>query len=159
MTVRVSASPAPTYYQDVAWYWWLVIGLVLAVVEMLTVDLIFVMVAVGALAAALVSVFNHDLVLEALVAALVSGGMLVLVRPVAMRHLSLPHSVRTGTAALVGSAGLVIERVDARDGRVKLGGEVWSARSYDPHEVLEPGTQVAVAHIDGATAVVYSSEP
>ena len=67
--------------------------------------------------------------------------------------------MRTGTAALVGSAGLVIERVDSRDGRVKLGGEVWSARTYNPHDVLEPGTPVEVARIDGATAVVYSSEP
>ena len=159
MTRQVSAAQPPTYYQDVAWYWWLVIGLVLAVIEMLTVDLIFVMLAVGAVVAALVAVADTDLVLQALVAAVVATGMLVVVRPVALRHLSLPHSVRTGTAALVGSEGLVIERVDARDGRVKLGGEVWSARSYDPHEVLEPGTSVSVAHIDGATAIVYSSEP
>ncbi len=142
-----------------AWYWWVVVGLVLAVVEMLTVDLIFVMLAAGALVGAVAALATHDLVLQALVAAAVSGGMLVVVRPVALRHLTLPHSLRTGTAALVGSTGLVIERVDARDGRVKLGGEVWSARSYNPHDVLEPGTPVEVARIDGATAVVYSSEP
>jgi membrane protein implicated in regulation of membrane protease activity len=143
----------------VAWYWWLVVGMVLAVVEMLSVNLIFVMLAAGAVVAAVAALATHDLVLQAVVAALVSGGMLVFVRPVALRHLTLPHAVRTGTAALVGSAGLVIERVDARDGRVKLGGEVWSARSYNPHDVLEPGTPVEVARIDGATAVVYSSEP
>ena len=142
-----------------AWYWWLVVGLVLAVVEMLTVDLIFVMLAAGALVAALAALATGQLVIQALVAAVVSGGMLLVVRPVALRHLSVPHAVRTGTAALVGSAGLVIERVDSRDGRVKLGGEVWSARTYNPHDVLEPGTPVEVARIDGATAVVYSSEP
>jgi membrane protein implicated in regulation of membrane protease activity len=152
-------QPAPTYYQDVAWYWWIVVGLVLAVVEMLTVDLIFVMLAAGAIAAAIAAFATDNLVLQALVAVGVAGGALALVRPVALRHLTLPHAVRTGTAALVGSAGLVLERVDARNGRVKLGGEVWSARSYDPGEVLEPGTSVEVARIDGATAVVYSSEP
>jgi membrane protein implicated in regulation of membrane protease activity len=143
----------------VAWYWWIVAGLVLAVVEMLTVNLIFVMLALGAVAAAAAAAATGNIVLQALVGVAVAGGALVFVRPVALRHLSLPHSVRTGTAALVGSAGLVLERVDARDGRVKLGGEVWSARAYDPSEVLEPGTSVEVARIDGATAVVYSSEP
>lgn len=142
-----------------AWYWWIVFALILSVVEMLTVDLIFVMLAAGAVAGALATLVTPNLALQSVVAAVVSGGMLVLVRPVALRHLSVPHAVRTGTAALVGSPGLVIERVDARDGRVKLGGEVWSARSYDPHVVYEPGTPVEVAHIDGATAVVYSSEP
>jgi membrane protein implicated in regulation of membrane protease activity len=143
----------------VAWYWWIVVGLVLAVVEMLTVNLIFVMLALGAVAAAVAAAATGNIVLQSLVGVAVAGGALVLVRPVALRHLNLPHAVRTGTAALVGSAGLVLERVDARDGRVKLGGEIWSARAYDPSEVLEPGTSVEVARIDGATAVVYSSEP
>ena len=142
-----------------AWYWWVIFAVVLSVIEMLTVDLIFVMLAAGALAGAAASLVTNELAVQSLVAAVVSAGMLVLVRPVALRHLTLPHALRTGTAALVGSPGLVIERVDARDGRVKLGGEIWSARSYDPYEVLEPGTPVEVAHIDGATAVVYTSEP
>jgi membrane protein implicated in regulation of membrane protease activity len=142
----------------VAWYWWILAGLVLAVIEMLTVNLIFIMLVAGAVAGAVAAVFTDSIVAEALVAAGVAGGMLVLARPIALRHLTLPMGVRTGTAALVGAAGLVIERVDARDGRVKIGGEVWSARSYDPSEVLEPGTPVEVARIDGATAVVYSSE-
>jgi membrane protein implicated in regulation of membrane protease activity len=142
----------------VSWYWWIVIGLGLAVVEVLTVDLIFIMLVAGALAGAATALVTDSVVLEALVAAAVAGAALAFVRPVALRHLTLPMAVRTGTAALVGKAGLVLERVDAHDGRVKIGGEVWSARSYDPKEVLEPGTPVEVAQIDGATAVVYSSE-
>jgi membrane protein implicated in regulation of membrane protease activity len=143
----------------VAWYWWVVVALVLAVVEMLSLDLILIMVAVGALAAALAALATGSLVVEALVGAAVSGAALLFVRPVALRHLTLPHAVRTGTAALIGAGGLVLERVDGRDGRVKIGGEVWSARSYDPSSVLEPGTSVEVARIEGATAIVYSSEP
>jgi membrane protein implicated in regulation of membrane protease activity len=142
----------------VAWYWWVLAGLLLLVVEMLSVDLIFVMMAAGTFAAAIVSLFTDSIVVQALVAVVVSGGALLVVRPVALRHLSLPHSVRTGTAALVGAEGVVVERVDARDGRVKIGGEVWSARSYDRDSVFEPGTSVEVARIDGATAVVYSME-
>jgi membrane protein implicated in regulation of membrane protease activity len=142
----------------VAWYWWIVVGLALAAVEMLTVNMIFIMLVAGAVAGALTALVTDSIVAEALVATAVAGAALLVVRPVALRHLTLPASVRTGTAALVGAPGLVLERVDARDGRVKIGGEVWSARSYDPAEVLEPGTPVEVARIDGATAVVYSSE-
>ena len=49
----------------------------------------------------------------------------------------------------------MLERVDAHGGRVKIGGEVWSARAYDEDQVLEPGARVEVAEIDGATALVY----
>jgi len=63
--------------------------------------------------------------------------------------------LRTGTAALVGGDALVVERVDATGGRVKIGGEVWSARAFDSAQVLEPGSRVQVAEIEGATALVY----
>ena len=52
----------------------------------------------------------------------------------------------------------MLERVDAHDGRVKLAGEVWTARSYDEDQVLEPGQSVDVMEIRGATALVYGSE-
>ena len=58
-------------------------------------------------------------------------------------------------AALVGSVALVTARVDAQPGRIKLGGQVWTARSYDPDSVFEPGTMVHVLEIDGATALVH----
>ena len=58
-------------------------------------------------------------------------------------------------AALEGRPAVVTEQVDAHDGRVKIGGDVWSARTMDPTQVLEPGTHVTVVEIDGATAVVW----
>jgi membrane protein implicated in regulation of membrane protease activity len=89
----------------------------------------------------------------------VSVAGLAVVRPVALRHLRTPHAIRTGTAALVGERGLVIEPVSRDDGRVKVKGEVWSARTYDPHAaVIEAGRNVEIVQIDGATVVVYESE-
>jgi membrane protein implicated in regulation of membrane protease activity len=67
------------------------------------------------------------------------------VRRTAVRH----------QAALVGARAVVFERVDADGGRVKIGGEVWSARALDEHSVIEPGARVQVAEIQGATALVY----
>jgi membrane protein implicated in regulation of membrane protease activity len=143
----------------VAWYWWLLAALILALVEITTVNLIFIMLAAGAAVGALVAVGSSSLIVESLGAAVASVLMLVVVRPVAMRHLRQPIEVRTGTAALIGAGGIVLDRVDSRDGRVKIGGEVWSARTFDPSAVLEPGTPVEVVRIDGAHAVVYASEP
>jgi membrane protein implicated in regulation of membrane protease activity len=76
-------------------------------------------------------------------------------RPIARRHLRQPAELRTGAAALVGAKAVVVERVNIAGGLVKIGGEVWSARAYDESQVLEPGTQVQVAVIEGATALVY----
>ncbi len=84
--------------------------------------------------------------------------MLAVVRPIALRHLRTPAAIRTGTDALVGSGAVALERVDANGGQVKLKGEVWSARTYDPHVVIEAGRNVEVVQIDGATAIVYESE-
>ncbi len=82
-------------------------------------------------------------------------GAVALLRPVAMRHLRTPASLRTGTAALVGARAMVLERVNADGGRVKIGGEVWSARSFFDAQVIEAGTRVEVAKIEGATALVF----
>jgi membrane protein implicated in regulation of membrane protease activity len=67
----------------------------------------------------------------------------------------MPAAIRTGAAALEGARALVLQRVDSHGGRVRIGGEEWSARAYMPDQVFEPGMQVEVAKIEGATALVY----
>lgn len=136
---------------------WVVIAIVLAIVEVTTLGLVFAMFAGGALAAALVDVLDGDannVFLQVVAFVVVSVALLGVVRPVARRHLMHSSETRTGVAALVGSRAVVIERVDGHGGRVKLAGEVWSARSYDGHAVLEPGESVDVIQIEGATALV-----
>ena len=76
-----------------------------------------------------------------------------LLRPIARKHLTMPRAIRTGTAALEGAKAIVLQRVDSRGGRVKIGGEDWTARSYMPDEVLDVGTEVEVVQIQGATAL------
>ena len=140
------------------WLAWLGVAVVLGIVEVTTLSLVFAMLAVGALAGALTATVTDALGLQLLVALVVSVGMLAVVRPLALRHLRTPYAIRTGVAALVGSKGLVLEPVDAQGGRVKIKGEVWSARSFDPNATIEAGRSVDVVEIDGATAVVYESE-
>jgi membrane protein implicated in regulation of membrane protease activity len=132
--------------------WWLIAAAGLLVVELLTLDLVFAMLAAGAVGGALVSAAGVGVqVAVALVVAL--AGVLV-VRPVALRHLRNTPELRTGTAALVGRQAVVIDRVDGRGGQVKLAGEVWSARAYDGASVFEPGADVMVLEIAGATALI-----
>lgn len=140
------------------WVAWLGLAVVLGIIEVTTLDLMFAMVAVGALAGSVTAMATDNVLLQVLVALVVSVAMLAVVRPIALRHLRTPHAIRTGVAALVGERGLVLESVDARDGRVKIKGEVWSARSFDPTCTIEAGRSVEVVQIDGATAVVYESE-
>jgi membrane protein implicated in regulation of membrane protease activity len=78
------------------------------------------------------------------------------VRPIAKRHLYQPPQLRTGTAALVGTSAIVLDRIanDEGVGSVRIGGEVWTARAYDDDHVIEAGTRVQVVEIRGATALV-----
>jgi membrane protein implicated in regulation of membrane protease activity len=143
---------------DFDWAAWLGLAVVLGIVEVTSLDLMFAMLAVGALSGAITALVVNNLAIEVLVALAVSIGMLFVVRPIALSHLRTPRSIRTGVAALIGEHGVVTEQVDQHNGRIKLRGEVWSARTYDPSHVIAAGKNVEVVQIDGATAVVYESE-
>lgn len=136
------------------WIWWVVAALALLALEIVSLDLIFAMVAVGALGGAVAAAFGADLVIQVVAAALVSVLMLFAVRPVAIRHLRSSPQARTNIDALVGSGARVLQRVDANQGLVRIGGEDWSARALRSDQSFEPGTAVTVVRIDGATAVV-----
>ena len=140
------------------WAAWLGLAVVLGIVEVTTLDLTFAMLAVGALAGAATALVTDNILLQAAVSLVVAVAMLAVVRPVALRHLRTPLAIRTGTAALVGAQGLVLEPVTAHGGQVKVKGEVWSARTFDPRERIEVGRSIEVVQIDGATMVVYEAE-
>jgi len=133
----------------------LVIAIALAVGEILTPGLFFLgPVAVAAVPAALVSLLGGGTVASLVVFIVGSFLSLAVLRPVARRHLRLPVLSRTGTAALVGRKALVTRRVDDHGGRVRIGGEEWSARSFVDGQVYEEGSRVDVIEIEGATALV-----
>ena len=84
--------------------------------------------------------------------------VLVVVRPIAKRHLKQPPPLRSGTAALVGRTALVLAETNGHGGRVRIGGEEWSSRSYDETLVIPAGATVDVIQIEGVTALVYPRE-
>jgi membrane protein implicated in regulation of membrane protease activity len=136
------------------WAIWLLIAAFFAAGEVVTTGFILGPLAVAAALAALAAALGLGAVAAVVVFIAASVASLAVLRPVAKRHLRTPAALRTGTAALVGGPAYVLERVDALGGRVKIGGEVWSARAFFDDQVIEPGTRVEVAKIEGATALV-----
>ena len=141
-----------------AWVLWLIAAVVLGLIEVTTLTLVVGFFAGGALVAALADGLGAPIALQVLAFIVTSVALLGVVRPVIRNHLKQPPSIRTGVAALVGRNAVVVERIDAHHGQVKLAGEIWTARPYDPSLTIEPGSSVDVMEIQGATALVYPSE-
>jgi membrane protein implicated in regulation of membrane protease activity len=137
------------------WAIWAIVAVALAIGEVFTPGLFFLgPVALAAVAAGIVAAAGTGAVIQLIVfiaAAIASVGLL---RPLARAHLHMPAMLRTGTAALVGAKAVVIQQVDANGGRVRIGGEEWSARAYMEDQVIAPGARVEVVKIEGATALV-----
>jgi membrane protein implicated in regulation of membrane protease activity len=135
---------------------WLIAAVLLAIGELLTPGMFFLgPVALAGLGGAATAGLGGGVILQLIVFVAVSLASLAFLRPIARRHIHMPALTRTGTAALVGTKALVLQRVDANGGRVRIGGEEWSARAFFEEQTLEPGARVEVAKIEGATALVF----
>ena len=138
------------------WVIWAILSVLLAVGEIFTPGLFFLgPIALAALAATVVAAVGGGLLVQIIVFAVGSFAAVGLLRPLARKHLTMPRAIRTGAAALEGAKATVLQHVDSRGGRVKIGGEEWSARSYMPDEEFDVGAEVEVVQIQGATALVY----
>jgi membrane protein implicated in regulation of membrane protease activity len=138
-----------------AWLVWAIVAVALAIGEIVTPGLFFLgPVALAAVAAAVAAALGGGLLASTIVFLAGAVASLAVLRPIARAHIRLPAIARTGTDALVGRKALVVRRVDAVGGRVRIGGEEWTARPYLDGAVLEEGAQVEVVEIEGATALV-----
>jgi membrane protein implicated in regulation of membrane protease activity len=131
------------------------VAVALAVGEVLTPGLFFLgPVALAAGAAAVADLLGAGTIGSLVVFIVCSIASLAILRPVARRHIRLPAISRTGTDALVGRKAVVTRQVDGAGGRIRVGGEEWSARSYLGDQVLVEGQTVDIVQIEGATALV-----
>jgi membrane protein implicated in regulation of membrane protease activity len=135
---------------------WLIVGVVLAVAELFTLDFVLIMFGTGAFAAALAGFAGAPVPVQVVVFAVVSALGLVTVRPAIRKriHKGAEHAPM-GVDAIEGTEATVIEEVAEGRGMVKIGGELWSARPYDVTQSFAEGTQVRVVEIRGATALVW----
>ena len=139
---------------------WIILAAMLGVAEMLTLTAALGLLALAALVAAGTAALGAGTPIQLVVFAVVAVAGLVLVRPLVRRQLRprLGRQHRFGVAALVGRQARVVQEVTGHAGRVRIGGEEWSARSYDETLVIPAGTTVDVIQIEGATALVYPRE-
>ncbi|WP_031072405.1 NfeD family protein [Streptomyces sp. NRRL S-118] len=137
-----------------AWVWWLIGAVGLGIPLVLTAMPEFGMLSVGAIAGAVTAALGLGVVAQVVVFAVVSVALIAVVRPIAARHRDGRPQYVTNVDALRGRQAVVVERVDGNGGRIKLAGEIWSARALDTDQSFAPGQQVDVVEIDGATAVV-----
>ena len=135
------------------WLLWIAAALVLGILELASLDLVFAMLAGGALAGAAADALGLGHVGQVLVAAAAAGLLLAAIRPLLLRRLRMPAAGTTNTPALLGRTALVLADVSARGGLVKLVGETWSARTT-AGRTFAAGEDVVVVAIEGATAVV-----
>ncbi|GAA3090181.1 NfeD family protein [Streptosporangium carneum] len=141
------------------WVIWLILAVALGVAEIFTLTTALGLIGGAALITSITAGLGLPLPLQFVVfaASLVTG--MVVVRPIAKRHLMPPSADRRfGVQALVGKPAYVLREVTGRDGRVQIGGEEWSARAYDETLVIPAGAVVDVIEIEGATALVYPRE-
>jgi membrane protein implicated in regulation of membrane protease activity len=140
------------------WIIWLIVAAVLGVAEVMTATLAFGLIAVAALVGAGVGAAGGNVVLQFGAFVVASAAALGIARPFALRHIKQPPPLRTGTAALVGRSAYVLDEITAHSGRVRIGGEEWSARPYDETLTIPAGVTVDVLQIEGAMALVYPRE-
>ena len=143
-----------SWFIDNSWLAWLGLALVLGAIEVASVDFVFSMLAGGALAGGVAAAFDTPFEAQVISAVVVAAALLLMVRPIAKRHFTVQGDSAIGAVAQVGRSAVVLQTVTEHDGRVKLGGETWSARTAPGTAVLLPGQQVRVVAIEGATAIV-----
>jgi membrane protein implicated in regulation of membrane protease activity len=160
VTTRTAGQPlALDKGVQMDWMWWLGGAIALGIVEIIVLDVVVLMLIGGSLAAALAAALGAPVWLQVIVFCVVSVLLVVTLRPWVLRQLRkrVPLT-ETNAAAQVGRTAVVVAEVSEAGGRVKLTGEVWTARLEEDglpgSPVLPVGTEVRVLRIDGATAVV-----
>ncbi len=143
----------PEWFQ--AWQAWLGVAIALGVAELFSLDLVLLMMAVGAVVGMSAALIGLPVAVQILASVGAGVGMLALVRPSMIKRLHSGPELKLGHNALVGKQALVVDKITQHGGQVRIGGELWTARPYDDSVVIEPGATVDVFEIRGATAYVH----
>jgi membrane protein implicated in regulation of membrane protease activity len=140
------------------WLIWLVIAAAAGIAEIFTLTAALGMVGGASLLTAVFAAIGLPLPFQFVVFAAAATAGVVLVRPIALRHMRRPQTELFGVDALVGKRAFVVREVTDRDGRVRIDGEEWTARPFDDSLVIPVGTAVDVIRISGITAIVFPRE-
>ena len=143
------------WLSDHMWESWLGLAVVLGALELVSLDLFLAMLAGGALVGAVTALVGGPVALQIVLALVSAVGLLGVIRPSVVRRLHKGPDLKTGADALIGKRATVLrELAHGAPGRVKIGGDEWTAEPYDEDDRIEAGELVDVVQIKGATAYV-----
>jgi membrane protein implicated in regulation of membrane protease activity len=144
------------------WIAWLILIFVCVIIELLTLEFTFLMLAFGSVAGLGANLLGWEWWVQILVAAAVSVLLLLTIRPVLLRYMRRGEDpTPSNVAALNGMSGRVVSPIADTTGLVKLAnGETWTARlaSESDQRVVDTGASVRVVLVDGATVVIVPAD-
>lgn len=137
------------------WQIWIILAGIFFIMEIATVGFLVFWFGIGALIAMVASFFTSNVYLQTLIFVISSTILLFFTRPLVNKFSSKEKSIQTNAYSIVGKRGIVIKQIDPTSGKgqVKIGTEIWSAKSKD-NQKIEEGQEVEILEIDGVKAVV-----
>jgi len=138
---------------------WLAAMIILIIIEIITVGLTTIWFAIGALVAIIISMLGGGIILQLTVFLLVSLGMLIFTRPLAIRYINNSRT-RTNYEGIIGKVVRITQDVDniAGQGRAVVNGQEWAVRSVDERCKITAGSLAKVVDIKGVRLVVEKYE-
>ena len=131
---------------------WFVVGGILAIIEAVTLGLVCIWFAGGAVGAAIAAMLGASPLVQIIVFLVVSAVLVAVTRPIAKKRFN-NKTEKTNVDALIGQAGVVEERITPESpGQVKADGKVWRAVSESGE--IEKGSVVVIKSIKGVTIMV-----
>ena len=132
---------------------WTIVLVMAIVIEALTVDLVSIWFALGALVALITETFHVDVTVQIILFAVSSIGSVIITRPLAKKYLH-GNVIKTNYDRAIGKHCLVTETITPDNkGEVKVMGTLWLAASLN-NELIEAGEYAEVVSIEGAHVVV-----
>ena len=138
------------------WILWLIAAGVFFVAEIFTAGFLIFWLGVAALVSMVISFFISNVIIQGTVFVILSGILMFLTRPLVDRFITKPDDkVATNAYSIIGKRGIVTKEINeiSGTGQIKVGTEVWSAKSLDSSKI-EEGSEVEVNSINGVKAVV-----
>ena len=136
------------------WHIWLILAGIFMVIEIATVGFLVFWFGIGSLIAMVVSFFTENIAIQMAVFICSSTLLLFLTKPF-VNKFTKKESVQTNAYSIIGKKGIVQKEINPLrgTGQIKVGTEVWSAKSIDDKKI-EEGLEVEVVEIEGVKAIV-----
>ncbi len=137
------------------WQIWLIVAGICFVLEIITVGFLIFWFGIGALIASLVSLVINNLVVQFAVFVFSSTLLLFFTKPL-LNKFAKTDDNQTRKFSIIGKRAIVTKEINflANSGQIKVGGEIWSAKSENESIIIPQNEEVEVVDISGVRAVV-----